>query len=274
MTGAVGSFPLPRLTLDSTGLPTYRPRHARWLVGAVSAVALHGAVAAAVLLPWQATPPPPPPPAAEVPIMIDMAPLVAPPPPPPPPPEAIPEPEPEPLPLPKIETPPLPAPEVALPPPKPVKKKTEPKKEPPKVKTPPQPQPVTEPVMDTPPDAPPAPPAPVTPAVTAPSAPSAMAQQAAASWQSTIQGILERKKRYPRTAQARRQEARVVVSFILNAQGEVLSTQLVSASPYESLNEEVLDLLQRASPLPPPPPETMHGSTLKVTVPIDFTIRR
>lgn len=242
---------------------------------------LHGAIAAGALA-WAAAPPPPaPPPAA---LVLELAPLPAAPTvtpteippgpkqvqaPPPPPPE--PEPEPE-----KVEEPP-PVEKAAapLPPPKP------------KPKPKPRRKPTPRPVREMPPAPEPPPPRPSAPATTAPQAAPVRSEVAAApvvgapspstanaiqAWQSVLLGHLERHKRYPRAAQWRRQQGVAHVRFTMNRAGRVLGVRLERSSGFEALDQETLDLIRRAQPLPKPPPE-VAGESLELVVPVQFFIR-
>jgi protein TonB len=95
---------------------------------------------------------------------------------------------------------------------------------------------------------------------------------AQASWESRLLAKLESKKRYPRACQARHEEDVVYVKFVLNRQGEVLpGSAIVRSNGYPLLDSEVLDLLKRASPLPPPPPE-VHEQQIELVVPVEFYI--
>lgn len=211
--------------------------------------------------------PPEPPPAIDIPIDIPL-------------PEPMPEPvvepppsEPEPVveePPPPPEPPPVVEPEVVLPkpPPEPPKPKPEAKKEAPKPKPekpkPPRPV-VAQPVLQAPVAAPPAPaPAPVA-AAPAPS-------RAVPTWQGRLLSHLERHKRYPRAAQARRQEGVAQVRFVIDREGNVLSVQLDRSSGVSALDEETVEMVRRASPLPAPP-EEMAKDRIELVVPVQFFIR-
>jgi periplasmic protein TonB len=209
------------------------------------------------------------PPAA---VMIDLAPLPAPSPPAPAPPEPAVEPQ---QPQPQVEPtpPPLPPPEIAMP-------KVEPSPAPkPAVVLPvkppphPKPRPVERPPAAEPQRSPPA----AAPAVAAPpapaSAPPAVNPGAArASWQAQLVGWLERYKRYPRLAREERQEGTVYLRFAMDRQGRVLSAQIEKGSGFTLLDEEVAALIQRAQPLPAPPPE-MPGAQIVLTLPVQFSLR-
>jgi protein TonB len=210
--------------------------------------------------------PPEPPPAIDIPLPEPMPePVIEPPPP-----------EPEPVveePPPPPEPPPVVEPEVVLPkpPPEPPKPKPEVKKEAPKPKPekPKPPRPVAQPVQQAPVAAPPAPaPAPVAAAP----APSAAPSRAVPTWQGRLLSHLERHKRYPRAAQARRQEGVAQVRFVIDREGNVLSVQLDRSSGVSSLDEETVEMVRRASPLPAPPDE-MAKDRIELVVPVQFFIR-
>ena len=251
---------------DSIAAPD-RAEAARWSASLLVVLLLHGA--AALLLMSRhvvldmAGPKQPA-------VMIDLAPLPAPSPPAPSPPEPVTQPAVQPQPLP--EPPPPPPPEIEIPKlepspaPKPVV--ALPQKPPPK----PKPRPV-----ERPPEAPPMPPPPAAPAIAAPPAPAAAPPAAnagavRASWQTLVAAQLERNKRYPRLAQEQRQEGVVTLRFAVDRQGHVLSSQIAKGSSFSLLDEEVLALIQRAQPLPAPPPE-VPGARIELTVPVQFSLR-
>jgi periplasmic protein TonB len=238
----------------------------RWIACLAVAAAAHvGAAAGALHFVDHVQPPPP----AEALAMIDLAPLpappppepppptmsqLAPPPPPPPPPEVAPDPPPE-LDLPVVELAFQPVVAVPKPPPKPRPK-------------PPQP---IEPVQREPePEPMPAKPLP-TPVVSAP-APPPPAAAPPPSFQSLLVAHLQRHKRYPRTAQQRRQQGVVQLRFTMDREGHVLKHALANSSGIPALDEEVLAMIERAQPLPPIPPE-MPSDRLEFVVPIQFVLR-
>ncbi len=83
---------------------------------------------------------------------------------------------------------------------------------------------------------------------------------------------LESHKRYPKSAERRRQQGRALVAFTVTANGQVSGIRLVGGSGYGVLDEEALALLQRASPLPPFPPE-LGAASLLLELPVDFSLR-
>lgn len=210
-----------------------------------------------------------PPPAA---VMVEMAPLpVAPE---AAPNEAPPGPElsevlPDPEPPPPVEMPPPVMAEVKLPdpePPPPVDLRPPPPKPPEKKveKKPPQPK-VAAPQA-----------APQQAAVAAaPQVGAAPAPQSAAlpTWQGQLLRHLERHKRYPSEAQRARQEGVTYVRFTMSRDGRVLAARVERASGVGALDQEGLELLQRAQPLPSLPSD-QPGESLEIVVPIQFFLRR
>lgn len=95
--------------------------------------------------------------------------------------------------------------------------------------------------------------------------------QAAPNWQSRMLAHLERHKLYPAQAQLRRLRGVAVLTFTMDRAGRVLSQSLRNSSGHALLDQAALDILVRAQPLPPPPPE-IEGATLPLSVPVKFTL--
>jgi protein TonB len=114
----------------------------------------------------------------------------------------------------------------------------------------------------------PAPPSQVA-AAPAPGAQSMQPSNAQVTWEGAVLAQLERHKRYPRAARRRSQEGVPSVIIRINRQGEVLSVRLSHSSGFAMLDEEATALPERASPLPPPPPD-MAGDPFEFTVPVQF----
>jgi protein TonB len=270
----------------------------RWGLSLLVVLAVHGGLAL-MLLSRQIVPTPAPAPPA---VLIELAPLPAAPPPlrpaqeavPPASAEALPA-EPPPLAPPEPEPPLKPEPETAQPPPEPSPAPSPavtmpaPKPEPPpqpKPKSRPKAQPKPQPVDRPPPQrlAAPAQPAPAQPAPALPApAPAAIpaapgpspAATAAArtNWQGQLLAWLSRHKRYPREAQEQRQQGTAHLRFVVDRYGRVLSSSLARSSGFAALDEEVVALIQRAQPLPPPPPE-LPGTRFELDVPVSFSLHR
>ena len=98
---------------------------------------------------------------------------------------------------------------------------------------------------------------------------SGSASTSPARWQSRLMAHLERRKRYPSAARSRGEQGTVHVRFSIDGGGNVLSVTLARSSGFPDLDNEVLSLVRRVSPVPPPPP----GSATSITVPIRFSVR-
>ena len=237
------------------------PEAARWGACFVLAVAFHAAGAAALFARWSEDSDL----VANAPvIMVDLAPVAVSPnitptdvPPGPQQQEAEPEPQPE-KPIEKIELPPDPQaePVVAMPPPKPVEK---PKEKKPKQKH-----------------------------ASLASAPSTAEQQAERAGRADAGRLvaqlqcdaeldirsswpaLERQKRYP--SEARGDQGTAQLAFNVDRQGGVHNARITRSSGSSVLDHEALALVQRAQPLPPPPPE-VPGAQIPIVVPIRYNAR-
>ena len=85
---------------------------------------------------------------------------------------------------------------------------------------------------------------------------------------------LEKHKKYPIIARRRGQQGTVMVEFTMNAGGEVLSHTIVQASKYAALNEAVVKMIRRSSPMPAVPKELRGFKTqYSYTIPINFTLK-
>jgi protein TonB len=92
------------------------------------------------------------------------------------------------------------------------------------------------------------------------------------SWQKSLHLHLSRHKRYPGEARSKRVEGVVTVGFKMDRTGKVLSSYIIKGSGSALLDEEALEVLQRASPLPSPP-DDYPTEALSMSLPIKFNIR-
>lgn len=100
----------------------------------------------------------------------------------------------------------------------------------------------------------------------------AAAPKVEASWTTSLMRQLQRVKRYPASAQSRKEEGVVLLSFSIDRNGHVLAHSIVRSSGHAALDNEVLDMIMRAQPLPPFP-ESMTQTQIDLTVPIRFSLR-
>lgn len=106
---------------------------------------------------------------------------------------------------------------------------------------------------------------------TAPTA-AAVRSASAVSWKRKIALHLQRNKRYPAAAQAKREHGVARVAFLIDRLGRVVSSTVIQSSGSAALDRETLDLLQRAQPLPLPPND-VPGSQFSFNVPVRFDLQ-
>ncbi|MGC1466141.1 MAG: TonB family protein [Pseudolabrys sp.] len=92
------------------------------------------------------------------------------------------------------------------------------------------------------------------------------------NWQTQLVAQLERHKRYPAEAQSRGEHGVTRIAFSVDRQGGVHNPHIVGSSGSHLLDEATIALVERAQPLPPPPPE-VPGAHIAVVVPIRYNIR-
>lgn len=191
--------------------------------------------------------------------------------------EASPEPPPAEIPPPVAELPDPPPPtplEVAEAPPEPaLEESAEALPLPPPAMPPPRPMRVA--AAAPRPTAQPAPaaasPAPAEQAA-APGAPPRAVAAPSSSYIAQLLAALERQKRYPEEARARQVQGVALLRFRMRRDGSVAAFRIERSAGDAALDEAVLAMVRRASPLPAPPPE-MPGETLELTVPVRFALR-
>ena len=171
------------------------------------------------------------------------------------------------LPLPKLAEAPKPTIQVPKPvkpkpkpqPPKPVEKKPEPPKE----------KPSEDPPSETPPSHAPA-------EKSAQPAPGPSPQQVAAnaSWEGALLAHLQKYKKYPKSALNSGKEGMNRLRFVVDAEGNVLSYELVGRSGNADLDRATLDMIRRAQPLPKPPADMLKGGSIEIVAPFVYNIEK
>ncbi|WP_259464274.1 energy transducer TonB family protein, partial [Pseudomonas prosekii] len=171
------------------------------------------------------------------------------------------------LPIPKLAE--VPKAEIAVPkpvkpkpkpkPPKPVEKKPEPPKEKPSEEKPSDAQPTQAPTEKS------AQPAP---------GPSPAQQAAKASWQGTLLAHLAKYKKYPASAQSRGKEGLNRLRFVVDAEGNVLSYELVGRSGNADLDRATLEMIKRAQPLPKPPADMLNNGSIEIVAPFVYSLEK
>lgn len=89
------------------------------------------------------------------------------------------------------------------------------------------------------------------------------------TWQARLMAHLERRKLYPSAARARGETGTAYVRFRIDGEGNVLSVSLARSSGHSELDQAVLALVRRASPVPAPPPQAQR----MITAPVQFSVR-
>lgn len=87
------------------------------------------------------------------------------------------------------------------------------------------------------------------------------------TWEKELLAHFNKYKRYPEEHAA--EGAQVVVSFVLDRAGHVLSSRIVTGSGDTAFDAAALAMLERANPVPPPPP-VVADDGLSFTLPVIF----
>jgi protein TonB len=91
-------------------------------------------------------------------------------------------------------------------------------------------------------------------------------------WQSELAAHIERFKRYPQEARSRGEQGIAQVAFTIDHEGHLLASRIVQSSGSAALDQETLEMLTRAQPMPRPPGD-MKELQLSFVVPVRFNIR-
>jgi TonB family protein len=90
------------------------------------------------------------------------------------------------------------------------------------------------------------------------------------TWQKELGAHLDRHKRYP--ADRASKGAEILVTFVLDRTGHVLSSSIVRGSGDPSFDQAALDMLKRSDPVPAPPP-LVADEGLSFTLPVIFRVK-
>jgi protein TonB len=89
-----------------------------------------------------------------------------------------------------------------------------------------------------------------------------------------LQAHLAKYKRYPSEAQRRGKEGTNSLRFVVDAEGKVLSYELVGRSGNADLDRATLDMIRRAQPLPKPPADMLNNGSVEITASYNYEIDR
>lgn len=77
---------------------------------------------------------------------------------------------------------------------------------------------------------------------------------------------------YPKIARRLGQEGRVLVALTINADGDVVDVALHKGCPHDVLNRGAVTALRRLERLPRPPPQLVASGSLRVVVPMTYSL--
>jgi len=105
-----------------------------------------------------------------------------------------------------------------------------------------------------------------------PAPPAPVLSSGVPTWQGLVLGALNKVKRYPASAQSRRQQGVPWIRFVMDRNGRVLSSRLERSSGFGTLDSEAVNLPRRAQPLPKPPAD-VPGETIELVVPVEYFLK-
>jgi periplasmic protein TonB len=92
-----------------------------------------------------------------------------------------------------------------------------------------------------------------------------------AGYNRALAAAVDRHKHYPRIALIRQWQGTVVLQLDIGADGRVRDYRLARSSRYDALDQEALEMLRAAMPLPPMPAQ-LAGIDVSVDIPVTFRI--
>jgi TonB family protein len=92
-------------------------------------------------------------------------------------------------------------------------------------------------------------------------------QRARVTWQKELMAHLDKFKRYP--AERSQKSAEILITMILDRTGRVLSANIAKSSGDDAFDHAAVTMVERASPVPPPPP-LVADEGLDFSLPVIF----
>ena len=87
----------------------------------------------------------------------------------------------------------------------------------------------------------------------------------------TLGRAIAKHKSYPKIAQMRGWQGECLLDLKLDGTGNVISASIKESSGHESLDNQALEMVRKASPFPEPP-EALRGRSFNITVPVSFKL--
>ena len=91
------------------------------------------------------------------------------------------------------------------------------------------------------------------------------------SYGKTLSSLIARYQRYPHVAQLRGWQGTTQIRLFVSAAGRMVNAVILRSSGFEVLDNQALEMVQQAAPLPQPP-EALRGRKFTVMVPIVFKL--
>ena len=113
---------------------------------------------------------------------------------------------------------------------------------------------------------------PAAPALQALPPPPAATQETSPRWRAALSAWLQSHRTYPDEARRNNDEGAVLIRFVVDREGHVVSVAVMQGSGHPSLDEAAIAML-RGARLPPFPPDMAQAMTT-VTVPIRYRLER
>jgi len=82
---------------------------------------------------------------------------------------------------------------------------------------------------------------------------------------------IARHKQYPKIAQMRGWQGEVQIDLHLDGDGNVLSSKIDTSSGHETLDNQALEMIKKASPFSAPP-DVLRGRSFNILVPVSFRL--
>ncbi len=86
-----------------------------------------------------------------------------------------------------------------------------------------------------------------------------------------VAGAVSMHQRYPRIAQLRQWQGTALLQVELAASGQLQSVRVISSSGHDVLDQQAIDMVRAATPLPPLP-APLAGQILTIDVPVVFRL--